>query len=104
LGREGLRPVAYQLVAPLSRELVRSDESNSGKQLCQLAKQVSDLIKKRNWEWRYICGIFPVCKSVWPQDGLIVRNFGHTGEHVKVLWDGRTSLKMILSLHPYHAS
>jgi hypothetical protein len=39
--------VAYQLLAPLSRELVRTDESDSGKQLCQLAKQVSDLIKKK---------------------------------------------------------
>jgi hypothetical protein len=39
--------VAYQLLAPLSRELARPDESESGKQLCQLAKQVSDLIKKK---------------------------------------------------------
>jgi hypothetical protein len=39
--------VAYQLLAPLSRELVRSDTSESGKQLCQLAKQVSDSIKKK---------------------------------------------------------
>ena len=39
--------MAYQLLAPLSREFVRSDESDSGKQLCQLAKQVSDLIKNK---------------------------------------------------------
>jgi hypothetical protein len=47
LGRDGLPPLAYQLLAPLARELVRTDESDSGKELCQLAKQVSDLIKKK---------------------------------------------------------
>lgn len=47
LGRDGLPPLAYQLLAPLSRELVRTDESDSGKELCQLAKEVSDLIKKK---------------------------------------------------------
>jgi len=73
LGCDGLPPMAHQLLALLSHELARSDESDSGKQLCQLAKQVSDLIK-RNWEWRYICSTFPVCKSVWPQDGLIIGN------------------------------
>jgi hypothetical protein len=47
LGREGLPPVAYQLLAPLARELVSTDESDSAKQLHQLASQVSDLIKKK---------------------------------------------------------
>jgi U3 small nucleolar RNA-associated protein 20 len=47
LGCDELPLVAYQLLAPLSRELVRSDASDSGKQLCQLAKQVSDSIKKK---------------------------------------------------------
>lgn len=47
LGREGLPPLAYQLLAPLARELVSSDESGTEKQLHQLAKQVSDLIKKK---------------------------------------------------------
>jgi hypothetical protein len=47
LGRDGLPPLAHQLLAPLSRELVRTDESDSGKELCQLAKEVSDLIKKK---------------------------------------------------------
>lgn len=47
LGRDGLSPLAYQLLAPLVRELVRTNESDSGKELCQLAKEVSDLIKKK---------------------------------------------------------
>ncbi|PNF32118.1 hypothetical protein B7P43_G02845 [Cryptotermes secundus] len=47
LGRDGLSPLADQLLAPLVRELVRTDESDSGKELCQLAKEVSDLIKKK---------------------------------------------------------
>jgi hypothetical protein len=47
LGRDELLPLAYQLLAPLSRELVGTDESDSGKELCQLAKEVSALIKKK---------------------------------------------------------
>jgi hypothetical protein len=47
LGHEGLPPVAYQLLAPLARELVSTDESDSGKQLHQLANQVSELIKRK---------------------------------------------------------
>jgi U3 small nucleolar RNA-associated protein 20 len=47
LGREGLPPLAYQLLAPLARELVSTDESDSGKQLHQLASQVSELVKKK---------------------------------------------------------
>ncbi|PSN56059.1 hypothetical protein C0J52_11812, partial [Blattella germanica] len=47
LGREGLPPVAYQLLSPLARELNSNNESDSGKQLSQLARQVASLIKKK---------------------------------------------------------
>ena len=47
LGREGLPTLAYQLLAPIARELISTIDTDTGKDLSQLAKQVSDLIKKK---------------------------------------------------------
>ncbi|KAJ9589485.1 hypothetical protein L9F63_017302 [Diploptera punctata] len=43
LGRQGLPTLAYQLLAPIARELINDNKS----ELFQLAKQVSDVIKKK---------------------------------------------------------
>jgi hypothetical protein len=96
--------VAYQLLAPLSRELVRTDESDSGKQLCQLAKQVSDLIKKKLGMEVYMRHISRLQISLATRRADRKKLRTQQVSMLRFCGMEETSLKMFLSLHPYHAS